>query len=270
MEKKETGSEGNTITSSRITPSKRWAFTHYPKAGLEKIELEMLEAMFKSLDANYVMGIEKCPTTNKVHFQSYVEFKVNTRPLENKTLKELSKNGFAPHWEKAKGSCKQNVDYCMKDGNWVSNKWREIKCLTKDQLYDWQLEILEKLKDTPDERTIFWYWEPDGCTGKTSFCKYLSLKYGAVPVEGKKNDILYCAAEFESDIYVFDLERSMEEFVSYSGIEKIKNGYYMCSKYESKPIIRNCPHVIIFANFPPEESKLSKDRWIIKRIELNE
>ena len=58
----------------------------------------------------------------------------------------------------------------------------------------------------------------------------------------------------------------MEEYVSYGAIEKIKNGYYMCSKYESKPIIRNPPHIIIMANFEPDYEALSKDRWIVIAI----
>ena len=30
------------------------------------------------------------------------------------------------------------------------------------------------------ESIIYWFWEPNGCSGKTSFCKYLYLKYGAI------------------------------------------------------------------------------------------
>ena len=40
----------------------------------------------------------------------------------------------------------------------------------------------------------------------------------------------------------------------------------MCSKYESKPVIRNSPHVIVFANFEPDKSALSEDRWLILNI----
>lgn len=129
-------------------------------------------------------------------------------------------------------------------------------------------KLLLILNEEPDDRTIHWIWESKGMTGKTTFCKFLSHYHGAIPLEGKKNDILYCAAEFESDLYVWDLERSMEDFVSYGALEKIKNGYYMCAKYESKPIIRPCPHILVFANFPPDEDKLSKDRWNI--INLND
>lgn len=133
-------------------------------------------------------------------------------------------------------------------------------------LYEWQLKVIEIISSEPDDRTINWFWEPNGESGKTCFSKYLCHKYEAIMLEGKKNDILYCAAEHDSELYIWDLERSMEKFVSYSALEKIKNGLYMCSKYKSKPIIRNCPHIIVFANFEPDESKLSKDRWNIVRI----
>ena len=59
----------------------------------------------------------------------------------------------------------------------------------------------------------------------------------------------------------------MEDYVSYGSIEKIKNGYFMCSKYESKPIVRNSPHVFIFANFEPELDALSLDRWHIVNLD---
>ena len=102
--------------------------------------------------------------------------------------------------------------------------------------------------------------------GKTCFGKYLCANHGAIPIDGKKNDILYCCAEFESDIYIFDFERSREDFTPYGAMEKVKDGLYMCAKYESKPIIRNSPHMIVFANFEPDTEQLSLDRWVIKRI----
>jgi len=162
-----------------------------------------------------------------------------------------------------------NITYCSKEGKFKTNfkiKKPLKKLACEDNMYPWQKNIIKIIESEPDDRTIHWYWEPNGCSGKTTFSKYLTRKFDAVPLEGKKNDILYCAAEFESDIYIYDIERSLEEFVSYGAIEKIKNGYYMCAKYESKPIDRNPPHVIIFANFPPDIEKLSKDRWNIVLI----
>lgn len=247
-------SSGNT---KRTTPSKRWCFTlnNYT-------EKEYTDIIGIFGNNKYIIGKE-IGKEGTPHLQGYVDFSTKKRPLE---IVGLTKR---IHWEKAKGSEDDNLTYCAKDLSFVIHNMKikkPLKILKEEQLYKWQKDIVEIVKTEPDDRTIYWFWEPKGNTGKTTFMKYLMAKYGAVPIEGKKNDILYCAAEFESDIYIFDFERSMEEYVSYAAMEKIKNGAYMCSKYESKPILRNSPHIICFANFEPDKEKLSLDRWIISRL----
>jgi hypothetical protein len=54
--------------------------------------------------------------------------------------------------------------------------------------------------------------------------------------------------------------------VSYSSIECIKNGMITNTKYETGFKVFNPPHVVVFSNFPPDEEKLSADRWNIKEI----
>jgi len=138
--------------------------------------------------------------------------------------------------------------------------------LKEEDFFWWEKEIIDIISRKPDKRTIHWYYDKKGNGGKTTFSKYLSHEYEAIPIGGKKNDMLYMCAEFPSMIYIMDIERSMEDYVSYGGIEKIKDGYYMCSKYESKPIIRPNPHIICFANFKPNKDELSEDRWHIVDI----
>jgi len=194
-------------------------------------DIEILETKFKDICLKYIFQEEigKCGTK---HLQGCIKLKKPMRWSEFGLNKEI-------HWEKTK-STKMAEEYCQKvesrNGKIYSmgvKIKKEIKTLSEEQLYDWQKEIIEIIKGEPDDRTIYWYWEPIGKMGKTTFSKYLSIKYGAIPVEGKKNDILCCASEYDSEIYIFDFERSMEEYISYGAIEKIKNGYYMCSKYES-------------------------------------
>lgn len=250
----------------RCSSAKNWCFTYN---NYKKGDIETLITCFESDVSNkFIFGEEIGEKNETPHLQGYISCSKRIRPLE--FFKELPKT---IHWEVAKGNEIENIKYCSKDGKYYRSKNlklpRKIKILEESQLYSWQKEIIEILIKEPDDRKIFWIWEPKGNCGKTTFCKYLSLKYGAIPIEGKKNDILYCAANYDSDIYVFDLERSMEDFVSYGAIEKIKNGYYMCAKFESKPIIRAIPHVFIFANFPPDKKALSLDRWVIKKIRNN-
>lgn len=73
-------------------------------------------------------------------------------------------------------------------------------------------------------------------------------------------------SENESKIYIFDFARTVENFVSYEALETIKNGIYFSGKYESKTVVRNCPHVLVFSNFLPHMESLSLDRWNITEI----
>ena len=254
---------GNTnpksLTTKRETASKNWCFTlnNYTDS-----EYQDILTFLNNGSNKYIIGKEK-GEKGTPHLQGYIELEKKMRLSEVKTLCKRI------HFEKTKGTQEDNIKYCSKEGDYIIKGLKvkkPLKLIQKEQLYNWQKEIIEIIEKEPDDRKVYWYWCEKGRSGKTSFAKYLSYHYQAIPIEGKKNDILFCAAEYESELYIFDFERSMEEYISYGAIEKIKNGYYMCSKYESKPIIRNPPHVIIFANFEPDKSQLSLDRWKIKKL----
>ena len=46
-------------------------------------------------------------------------------------------------------------------------------------------------------------------------------------------------------------------------MEAIKNGCFFSGKYESGMVRFNSPHILVFANEPPERTKLSQDRWCV-------
>lgn len=72
------------------------------------------------------------------------------------------------------------------------------------------------------------------------------------------------------DTILFDFTRtkpySIDLAAVYSCIEKVKNGNFVSTKYDSKTILTAVPHVVIFANFLPNLGSLSFDRWTIGRI----
>lgn len=247
---------GNTIS-----PSVKWCFTWN---NYEESDIVPLCQLFQDKCKKWVFSRE-IGESGTPHLQGAVEFKKKLRPLSLHLSRRI-------HWEKTKGTWDQNVAYCTKDGgeSWHGG-FRKKKPLKKlpceTQLYPWQQSIMNLMGDEPDDRTIFWVWEATGRTGKTTFLKWLMRFHEAIPLEGKKGDILHIAAEHESELYVYDMERSLEQFVSYASIEKIKNGSYMSGKYEGKIVDRNPPHLLIFANFPPELAKLSADRWEVYEIE---
>ena len=66
-------------------------------------------------------------------------------------------------------------------------------------------------------------------------------------------------------LIIIDVPRDSKK-ISYRGIEQIKNACFYSSKYECEMVVGNCPTVVIFSNFKPDEEKMSKDRWDIKCI----
>jgi hypothetical protein len=49
--------------------------------------------------------------------------------------------------------------------------------------------------------------------------------------------------------------------------EELKNGILVSGKYESKTVVFKVPHVIFFANFEPDMTKWSSDRYFVKNID---
>lgn len=68
------------------------------------------------------------------------------------------------------------------------------------------------------------------------------------------------------ELVVIDIPRCNENKVSYQAIEDLKNGMLFSTKYESAMCVFDAPHVLVFANFPPERAKLSADRWDVRHV----
>lgn len=246
-----------------ISKGRKWCFT---LNNYTEVEYNVLKTTLELKQWKYIIGKE-CGTNGTSHLQGYIECK-NAIPFN--TLKNLVPKA---HIEKAKGNQKQNLIYCSKENDFITNldyiKAKPIKDpLQYKKLFDFQKEILEIIKTEPDDRKIYWYWDNKGCKGKTTLAKHICMNYNALYVQGKSSDIKYGVTDMiqkrgEIDIIIMGLPRSYEKFVSYDAIESIKDGIFYSTKYESGMCIFNSPHVFIFANFRPDIYKLSQDRWVI-------
>lgn len=262
---------GNTKTPKEHRPSgsKRWTFTwnNYPDDWLAP-----LAPIFQGSEwiGGYEVGESGTP-----HIQGYIEFPTKVRPIGYRGApKEI-------HWgdkdgKPAKGTRAQNVAYCIKEGDVVKESTlaypRPIKFPTMDKW--WQEEILTMIKSEPDDRSIYWYWSSAGNIGKTTFTKYLCMKHKACLLAGKGNDVRNGALTWKNDrgaypdLCVFPIPKSLNEgYLSYEAIENVKDACFYSGKYEGGTVCDACPHLIVFANFPPDESRLSSDRWQIKNID---
>lgn len=98
--------------------------------------------------------------------------------------------------------------------------------------------------------------------GKTWMGKFLEATRNAFYIRGGKHaDIAY--AYNKEPVVVFDFAREQEEKISYGQIEKFKDGRVFSAKYESEMKRFKDVKVIVFSNFKPDMSKLSKHRWVV-------
>lgn len=251
---------GNTKTPAipQISPAIRWCFT---LNNYSKEELSSIVSVFDTKSRLYIIGDEKgeCGTP---HLQGYVEFKTKCRPLNLFTFKRI-------HWEKAKGNRDENITYCSKQKVLVSfGLPKPIKII--ENLYSWQKEIEDIILSEPDDRKVYWFWESQGNVGKSAFIKYCCVKHKvAFCCGGKYSDIMNLI--FNTDMekvncVMFDIPRCNNGHISYSSIESIKNGLICNTKYETGYKVFNSPHIVVFANEPPDDGMLSDDRWVITEL----
>lgn len=245
---------GNEGGNTKPLRSRKWCFTlnNYTMDEKKKIE------DYCKTQKHYILG-EEIGDQGTPHLQGYLE---GNNPIANTTLKNVCVRW---HIEPARGSTEDNLKYCSKEGNYKTNI-KELKIIK--ELRPWQQNIVNILKTEPDDRTIHWVIDKIGNMGKTALCKYLVYHYNAAYVSGKANDIKYIISEMKDkpEIVLLDYPRSLEGYVSYQAIEEIKNGIFCSGKYESKTVLMNSPHIVVFSNFEPKQEMLSEDRWNIIHI----
>ncbi|ESO85611.1 hypothetical protein LOTGIDRAFT_155099 [Lottia gigantea] len=130
---------------------------------------------------------------------------------------------------------------------------------TEDKLRKWQKACIRILKETED-REVVWIYDRDGGAGKTYLCKHLNAVEGAAIFQnGNSKDISY--AYNGEKIVCFNYTRDDEKLVNYAILENLKDGYLFSAKYDSRTKHFQSPKVICMANFVPDETKMSEDRY---------
>ena len=258
---------GNTIPTpiskkKQISPSKKWCFTlnNYSESDISSIR-SIIQETCKYGTFGREIGAEN----NTPHLQGYVEFIEKRRPMS--VFKMFDKI----HWEKARGTRQDSIRYCSKEDRnpFVHPAPYKVEI----ELRNWQRDLIDYLSGDPDDRTIKWVWEPDGCAGKTTFQKYVFTHYeNVVILSGKGHDMKNGIVQYEDKhgnlpkIVLINIPRVMSGFVSISGIEEIKDMFFFSGKYEGGMVCGPSPHVLVFANSEPPYEKMSADRWDVTRL----
>lgn len=226
--------------------------------------------MFAGKECVKYAGQEEIGAEGTKHLQFKVAFRTRVRPTEKFDFTKKI------HWEKSK--MWKGYEYCLKEDTRAGRQW--VKgcvlplVLQFKEPRGWQMQVMDIVNGPIDDRVVHWFWEPDGNVGKSSLCRYLVIKKGALLVGGKAVDMKSALASLMKNkqempsIVLMNVPRTVEH-ISYTGIEEIKDATFFSPKYESGMVVMNPPHFIVFANREPEYDKLSADRWNVVRIDKN-
>lgn len=266
-----TGPSNTKLAPKKVVESRMYTFTWN---NYDKSHIKELETYFKSRKNLLYVFQEETGENGTKHLQGC--FKSNS-PIPFETLK----NKFnTVHWEFCK-NWNASVAYCSKDdtrtGDIYNNMGIEILVSGFDYslMKPWQKLLFDLMDEKPHDRRIIWLWSKNGDKGKTRTIRELCRLYKnkILFVNGKGDNIKCGVARFLAikgnvlKMAIFGYPRSKEDYISYDAIEEIKDGLFFSGKYESGMILINTPHVVILCNFPPDKSKLSKDRWHIINID---
>lgn len=259
----------------RLNQCVHWRF-NYHKYSDEDVTL--LEEWCQKYGKFYVFQKETCPKTGGKHLEGYIELKKKDRLNENKTVPikfsdiqpaKFYKNciEYASRVSKRDKGTRAYTNIKRIKKQVIPTQWEDLKPL--------QQQIIEPiLNSQPDDRSVYWFWEKNGGWGKSYLCRYLIDNYDTLAVSGKATNVFCGFASYVNkhgyapDYLVINLVRKEGGELDATIIEKIKDGFLFSEKYESDMIRYNPPHIMVFANNPPEDTDhLTEDKWIIKELE---
>jgi hypothetical protein len=284
------------VRGSETSPaSAEWCFTYHFKSKRDT-KNKFLKVLrnpqgFMKYHKEILISKEHGKRGGTPHLQGFITF---NRPLNLFNYKGICIPNEI-HLEKMRGSIDENIRYvCGIDKPWQIGKivlnegiprYRIPKpvvdrsIIPVKDLYEYQRKAYNILTGVSEPRTIYWFWEANGNTGKSSFCKTMVRMQEAFYLgdTGTATDIHHAIRkvmenrrgkiDFKKYPKAFVLDLSRTGRPDYKSIERVKNGLFFSPKYDSTYVYgEDYPSVVVFSNNYPDITKLSKDRWRIFRI----
>lgn len=273
----------DTTHTKRVRSARKTAWVGTLNNFTELEHSQMLESC-RSKQWGYIIGRE-VGAEGTPHLQFYIKAK---NAVEFDTVRGLFPRA---HIEPAKGKQDENFKYCSKEGNFETNLPAPIEeldlvalCLAQEYpnviWRNWQQKVLDLLAGTPDGRKIHWILDSLGHSGKSYLAKYIALTKNVIIADGKKNDVYNQVLSYYFpkkgpkpsqllDVVILDLPRDMENYLGgiYGVLEKLKDGCIYSGKYEGGQVCYPKMHVIVFANFAPDFTKWSQDRYDVTDVQ---
>lgn len=279
-------------------------------AAADNISSHFADPLFRYV----VLQVEACPTTDKIHWQYYMQF---TKPVRFGSVKTAAPIMIGAKFIVPNGTPAQNVTYCTKEDTRVSGPYfygemavmgpkvtnqtivdfiaehpdceyedieaaypafcmghapkimdflarsKRVKFTEPDFVPRiWQEHVLTRLREEPDDRTIFWVTDTVGKQGKSRLSRYLLAEMKAVELGGRDLDMAFIWKNRQGPIALFDISRNEDPFPVYKVAEQLKNGRMISGKYLSSGLQFKVPHVIVFSNKTWDRANWSLDRVV--------
>ena len=274
---------------------KNWVFTWN-----ENNEGELLPPAqisdFMKIYADYYVFQEECgDLEGRFHYQG--AFKTKIRKRQSTIIKEFQEN-FGDQVlnltiNRMCGTWEESYAYCTKNDTSTTGKiWqssvledynaRDIKIFEdRANWFPWQRTLSDKVfiqnsltVSTADDREIIWIEDPEGCTGKSKYCKFIcSTNNDIIKLPFGTSSQLRSAviSAGRRKLYIIDIPRTVGDDddlnALISTVEDIKNGYVVSSMYgKYQDLFMEPPHIVIFSNDRAPVLSLSNDRWSLYKI----
>lgn len=248
----------------------------YPSEG---IPVDEMKKTLNFIAKKWCFQEEEGGHTKYKHYQIRLSLKVKRRPAELITL--LKNLGLEKgHISITSDINKNNSFYVLKPDSRVSGPWTdedavpvEVPRQIKDILLrEWQQSIADSA-DEWDTRHINVVVEQQGNVGKSVLCCYLGVhnKGRVIPPVNDYKDLMRMVMDLPtSKLYLVDIPRALDVKKAsgiYSALEEIKSGHAWDDRYKFQEKWFDCPNIWVFTNHEPPNEYLSKDRWVLWKIE---
>lgn len=233
----------------------------------------MIQILDDDIISRYVFQ-EEIGEKGTPHLQGFFSFKKKDRSskLNNKRIHFEVAKDRANNYRKAMYYCYNQEKRAPEGRLWYKNVriQEKLNIPNKDNLYTWEIMIINELVlKEPHDREIWWVFDQWGGVGKTTFCKYLCYHHGFIPLNGKAADMRNAIVDYDKtnfvlpDSIVINIPATFDtNYLSYEGIESVKDMFFYSGKYEGGVMVGNSPRLIVFANEMLDWEKFSRHRVI--------
>lgn len=137
-----------------------------------------------------------------------------------------------------------------------------------NELRLWQSELLRRLEEEPDDRTVLFVLDKEGNKGKTWFIRHYMSNHDDAQVIGVgKTADMALAVDESKRVFFFNIPRTKMQFVQYDCFEQLKDRMVWSPKYDSRmKYLYNKCHVVVMCNEMPDMDKMSADRYVFLDI----